>query len=52
MKLTAAPTPAEEERYLASNPETGTRTEGQPIEEALTNLREATTPSMEESLSR
>lgn len=43
MELTAVLTPAEEGGYVAFNPETGTTTEGESIEEALSNLREATT---------
>jgi uncharacterized protein with HEPN domain/predicted RNase H-like HicB family nuclease len=47
MELTAVLTPAEEGGYVAFNPETGTTTEGESIEEALTNLREATTLYLE-----
>lgn len=39
MELTAVLTPAEEGGYVAFNPETGTSTEGESIEEALANLR-------------
>lgn len=42
MELTAVLTPAEEGGYVALNPETGTTTQGESIEEALANLREAT----------
>jgi predicted RNase H-like HicB family nuclease len=35
-------TPAEEGGYVAFNPETGTTTQGETVEEALANLREAT----------
>ncbi|MCL2635045.1 MAG: type II toxin-antitoxin system HicB family antitoxin [Betaproteobacteria bacterium] len=42
MKLTAVLTPAEEGGFVALNPETGTTTQGESIEEALENLREAT----------
>jgi len=42
MELTAVLSPAEEGGYVAFNPETGTTTEGESIEEALANLREAT----------
>lgn len=42
MELTAALTPAEEGGYIALNPETGTTTQGETIEEAIANLREAT----------
>lgn len=43
MELTAVLTPAEEGGYVALNPETGTTTQGETIEEAIANLREATT---------
>ncbi len=43
MELTAVLTPAEEGGYIALNPETGTTTEGETVEEALLNLTEATT---------
>ena len=43
MELTAVLSPAEEGGYVAFNPETGTTTEGESIEETLANLREATT---------
>jgi predicted RNase H-like HicB family nuclease len=43
MELTAVLSPAEEGGYVAFNPETGTTTQGESIEEALANLREATT---------
>ncbi len=42
MELTAILTPAVEGGYVAYNPETGTTTQGENVEEALTNLREAT----------
>lgn len=42
MELTAVLTPAEEGGYVALNPETGTTTQGETVEEALANLREAT----------
>ncbi len=42
MELTAVLTPAEEGGYVALNPETGTTTQGESVEEALANLREAT----------
>lgn len=42
MDLTAVLTPAAEGGYIAFNPETGTTTEGETKEEALANLREAT----------
>jgi predicted RNase H-like HicB family nuclease len=40
--LTAVLTPADEGGFIALNPETGTTTQGQTIEEALANLQEAT----------
>ena len=42
MELTAVPTPAEEGGYVALNPETGTTTQGETVEEAVANLKEAT----------
>lgn len=42
MQLTAVLTPAEEGGFVALNPETGTTTQGETIEEAIANLREAT----------
>jgi len=42
MELTAVLTPAEEGGFIALNPETGTTTQGETIEEAVANLREAT----------
>jgi predicted RNase H-like HicB family nuclease len=42
MELTAVLTPAEEGGYVALNPETGTTTQGETVEAALANLREAT----------
>jgi predicted RNase H-like HicB family nuclease len=42
MELTAVLTPAEEGGYIALNPETGTTTQGETVEEAITNLKEAT----------
>ncbi len=48
MELTAVLTPAEEGGYGAFNPETGTTTEGESIEEAIANLREATSLYLEE----
>lgn len=42
MELTAVLTPAEEGGYVALNPETGTTTQGETVEEAIANLREAT----------
>jgi predicted RNase H-like HicB family nuclease len=42
MELTAVLTPAEEGGYIALNPETGTTTQGETVEEAIANLQEAT----------
>lgn len=42
MELTAVLTPAEEGGYVALNPETGTTTQGETVEEAVASLREAT----------
>ncbi len=42
MELSAVLTAAPEGGYIAFNPETGTTTQGEMVEEALTNLREAT----------
>jgi predicted RNase H-like HicB family nuclease len=42
MDLTAVLTPAEEGGFVALNPETGTTSQGETIEEALANLKEAT----------
>jgi len=42
MELTAVLTPAEEGGYIALNPETGTTTQGETVEEAIANLTEAT----------
>ena len=41
MQVTAILTPAEEGGYVALNPETGTTTQGETVEEALANLRQA-----------
>lgn len=41
MELTAVLTPAEEGGYVAFNPETGTTTRGESLEESVANLREA-----------
>lgn len=48
MELTAVLTPAEEGGFVALNPETGTTTQGESIEEAIANLREATALYLEE----
>lgn len=42
MELTAVLTRAEEGGYIALNPETGTTTQGETVEEAIANLQEAT----------
>jgi len=42
MDLTAVLTPAEEGGFVALNPETGTMTQGETVEEAVANLKEAT----------
>jgi predicted RNase H-like HicB family nuclease len=42
MELTAVLAPAEEGGYVALNPETGTTTQGETIEDAIANLQEAT----------
>ena len=42
MELTAVLTAADEGGYVAFNPETGTTTQGETVEEAVTNLKEAT----------
>ena len=41
MQVTAILTPAEECGYVALNPETETSSQGESVEEALANLREA-----------
>lgn len=48
MELSAVLTPAPEGGYVAYNPETGTTTQGETVEEALANLREATELYLEE----
>jgi len=48
MLLTAVLIAAPEGGYTASNPETGTTSQGDTIEEALANLREATELWLEE----
>ena len=42
MKLTAILALAEEDGYVAMNPETGTTTQGETVEAAIANLQEAT----------
>lgn len=41
MQVTAVLTPAEEGGYVALNPDTGTVSQGESVEEAVANLREA-----------
>jgi predicted RNase H-like HicB family nuclease len=48
MLLTAVVTEAEEGGYIALNPETGTTTQGETYEEAIQNLKEATSLFLEE----
>jgi predicted RNase H-like HicB family nuclease len=48
MTLSAVLTPAEEGGFVALNPETGTTSQGESVEEALENLREATELYLEE----
>jgi predicted RNase H-like HicB family nuclease len=48
MELTAGSTPADEGGFVALNPETGTTTQGETLEEAIANLREATALYLEE----
>ena len=48
MTLTAVLLPAPEGGYTAFNPETGSTTQGESVDEALANLREATALYLEE----
>ena len=48
MELSAVLTPAAEGGFVALNPETGTTTQGETVDEALANLREATELYLEE----
>lgn len=48
MLLTAVLLPAPEGGFTAMNPETGTTSEGESVEEAVANLREATELYLEE----
>jgi predicted RNase H-like HicB family nuclease len=48
MLFTAVLIPAPEGGFTAFNPETGTTTQGESVEEALANLREATELYLEE----
>lgn len=49
MRLTAVLAPAPEGGFVATNPETKTTTQGDTIETALANLKEATELFLEES---
>jgi predicted RNase H-like HicB family nuclease len=46
--FTAVLSPAEEGGYIALNPETGTTTQGETVDEAIANLKEATSLYLEE----
>ena len=48
MQLTAVLTPADEGGFVAHNPETGTTTQGETVEEALAHLKEATALYLQE----
>lgn len=48
MQMTAVLTHAEEGGYVALNPETGTTSQGETVDEAVSNLREATRLYLEE----
>lgn len=48
MLLTALLLPATEGGFTATNPETGTTSQGESVEEAINNLREATALFLEE----
>ena len=48
MTLSAVLTPAPEGGFVAFNPETGTTTQGETVDEAIANLREATELYLEE----
>lgn len=48
MRLTAVLLPDPEGGFSASNPETGSTSQGETVEEALANLREATELYLEE----
>jgi len=48
MQLTAVLTPAAEGGFVVMNPETGTTTQGETIEEAIANLKDATALYLEE----
>ena len=48
MELTAVLTPAPEGGFVALNPETGSSSQGETVEEAVANLQEATALFLEE----
>jgi predicted RNase H-like HicB family nuclease len=48
MLLSAVTTEAEEGGFVALNPETGTTTQGESLEEAMENLKEATSLYLQE----
>lgn len=48
MDLTTALTHAEEGGFVALNPDTGTTTQGESVEDAVANLEEATALYLEE----
>lgn len=48
MQMAAILTPAAEGRFIALNPDTGTTTQGNTVEEAVANLREAVELYLEE----
>ncbi len=48
MLLTAVLSPAEEGGYIALNPETDTMSQGETVDEAIANLKEATSLYLEE----
>ena len=48
MLLTAILSPAEEGGYIALNPETGTTSQGETVDEAIANLKKATSLYLEE----
>ena len=48
MVLTAILSPAEEGGYVALNPETGITTQGETVDEAIANLKEATSLYLQE----
>jgi predicted RNase H-like HicB family nuclease len=49
MQLTAVISASPEGGYVAFNPETGTTTQGETVDEALLNLKEATELYLEEA---